>query len=617
MQCIRMKFKNRAAAALGVLSFCVLGLIVLGHPAFAQDFLSQSAQTSGLPQTDLIVVIARLIRAFLGILGIIFVVLVIYAGYLYMTSQGDPTKTAKAKKIISQAVIGLIIILASFAIVSFVLDALLKKPNGQIKSSPPVEKYYEPLSGALGAGIVESHYPPRNAYDIPRNTKVFITFKEPIDPASLIDGYKKALSEKDPNQAKVLNTTNVWLYETAKGKDKKLASVAVNVATNEKHTIFVFDPVDLLGDSAQNTNYTFSLQSGIKKDDGKNAFTGVYASGYEWTFQVSTKLDLTPPKVISVIPKQDANEPRNTTIEIQFNEAMDPIASAGSYLIGIGKDPLFTNIAVLGAGPKNVEGTYEISSGYQTVGFTTTDACAKDPCGDTIYCLPGNQKFSVTARAATLDPSSPPQAKLEGVSYDGLTDAAGNSLDGSGDGIACGSDQDKIACAGGAANDNYAWGFTTTAEVNSTVPQVTTLTPSVDGENIDPNKPIEIGVSTAVKSSSVNSNTASLWPDPLYKDKQGKMFAMWFDPDADNSTGKGLISIGHPAFISNAEGGYEYYPVLTQGIKSAYQICLYPATQQGGACNGADSTQPYCCNGKPSAGPCKTKKAKGILPGNE
>ena len=53
--------------------------------------------------------------------GIIAVIVIIVGGVFYMTSQGDPGKVARAKNAILYAVIGLLVVLLSFAIVNFVL----------------------------------------------------------------------------------------------------------------------------------------------------------------------------------------------------------------------------------------------------------------------------------------------------------------------------------------------------------------------------------------------------------------------------------------------------------------------------------------------------------------
>jgi hypothetical protein len=64
------------------------------------------------------------INVFLGFLGIIFLILVLYAGFLWMTAGGNDTKVEQAKKILSQAIIGLILIMASYAISTFVVTSI-------------------------------------------------------------------------------------------------------------------------------------------------------------------------------------------------------------------------------------------------------------------------------------------------------------------------------------------------------------------------------------------------------------------------------------------------------------------------------------------------------------
>lgn len=71
---------------------------------------------------DLPQLIGGLINVFLSVLGIIFVVLVVYAGYLWMTASGEATKVDKAKKLLGQAVIGLVLIVSAYAISAFVID---------------------------------------------------------------------------------------------------------------------------------------------------------------------------------------------------------------------------------------------------------------------------------------------------------------------------------------------------------------------------------------------------------------------------------------------------------------------------------------------------------------
>ncbi len=68
--------------------------------------------------------VANGIKIFLGFLGLISVVLILYAGFLWMTSAGEDAKVKKAKDILWAAVIGLVIILMSYGLAIFVLEQL-------------------------------------------------------------------------------------------------------------------------------------------------------------------------------------------------------------------------------------------------------------------------------------------------------------------------------------------------------------------------------------------------------------------------------------------------------------------------------------------------------------
>jgi len=71
--------------------------------------------------------VATIIQVVLGLLGTIFVILMIYAGILWMTAGGNDTQVKKAQNIIQRAVIGLIIVVLAYAITYFIFQNL---PNG-------------------------------------------------------------------------------------------------------------------------------------------------------------------------------------------------------------------------------------------------------------------------------------------------------------------------------------------------------------------------------------------------------------------------------------------------------------------------------------------------------
>lgn len=73
---------------------------------------------------DLPTMIGNLIGVLTGTMGIIFVLLIVFAGIQYMTAAGDDVKVKKAKTMLIQAVIGMIITVSAYAIASFVLSQI-------------------------------------------------------------------------------------------------------------------------------------------------------------------------------------------------------------------------------------------------------------------------------------------------------------------------------------------------------------------------------------------------------------------------------------------------------------------------------------------------------------
>lgn len=64
--------------------------------------------------------LGTIIGAALSFIGVIFMVLIIYGGLIWMLAQGNDSQVEKAKNIIIQAVIGLIIVLGAYAITAFI-----------------------------------------------------------------------------------------------------------------------------------------------------------------------------------------------------------------------------------------------------------------------------------------------------------------------------------------------------------------------------------------------------------------------------------------------------------------------------------------------------------------
>ncbi len=88
--------------------------------------LNDAKTATGLTNPNLPDVVGGIINSVLGILGTVFLVLIIYAGFTWMTAGGNEEKIQKAQKIIRNSTIGLLVVVLAFAITQFVLKTLIE-----------------------------------------------------------------------------------------------------------------------------------------------------------------------------------------------------------------------------------------------------------------------------------------------------------------------------------------------------------------------------------------------------------------------------------------------------------------------------------------------------------
>ncbi len=584
----KSRSQTLAKATFTVASFVlvVFASFVFAHAVRAQVTANEVLPTElgnviGTGSGDIRIIVARIVRAFLGFLGTIALVLILYAGFTWMTSAGDADKIDRAKKILTSAVIGLVIVLSAFAITSFIISRLLNEGGGAGGgssgggSSAPDERACIGLSatcpaGALGNGIIESHYPNRNATGIARNTRIVVTFKQRIDPASLIIG--------GPN-ATVAISKSVDVGASSQFPQKypqslTAADIDVAISADGKSVVFTQRncPTNCFGSPSENVFYTVGLRGGtegIRRDGGAPAFTGTFNSGYLWEFQVSTALDLTPPKISRIVPGSGASGvPRNTLVHIAFDEPIDPVSIA-------------SGISIARADGTTVSGAQQIGNAYRVVEFRTNETCGTNSCGEEVFCLPGNQQVNVRIRANALS-SSPP---LGIYPPNGVTDMAGNSLDGNGNGA-----------AQGAPADDYASNFRTSNEIDLVPPKVVVQEPAVLQGDIARDLAMAATFSKLMSSTSFTTDTVRLLPGangaPTNYAIMTEAISSVAGGEADQTKGiidHDLLSINQPYAIN-----------LTSGLRDLRQNCFYPS---GGrtVCTGSE---PYCCNGVPSQTAC-------------
>lgn len=97
---------------------------LINDPNNLSSITDQVATQANLGQTDIGSVVATIIRVILGLLATVFLILTIFAGFRWMTSAGNEEAITKAKSTITAAIIGLVIVLAAYAITFFIFKAL-------------------------------------------------------------------------------------------------------------------------------------------------------------------------------------------------------------------------------------------------------------------------------------------------------------------------------------------------------------------------------------------------------------------------------------------------------------------------------------------------------------
>lgn len=139
------KLKKGLAAGLATLS------LLAASPVLAQGFGKQMlgnvgyssgyAQNTDVSGDSLPNLIGGIVKILLSVLGGVFLVLMVYAGYLWMTARGDSKIVEKAKDTIKQSIIGIIIVLAAYVITGFVVTAIEGATKPEAGAEGPIDPY--------------------------------------------------------------------------------------------------------------------------------------------------------------------------------------------------------------------------------------------------------------------------------------------------------------------------------------------------------------------------------------------------------------------------------------------------------------------------------------------
>lgn len=121
-----------------LIAACTSAIAMLPVTAFAaSDALNRALEVGGAgglkgqDQGDTLpAMLGKIINALLGMIGIVVIILIIYGGFMWMTAGGSEEKVSKAKKVITNAMIGLIIVFAAYAVTNFVVSSVIGAAGG-------------------------------------------------------------------------------------------------------------------------------------------------------------------------------------------------------------------------------------------------------------------------------------------------------------------------------------------------------------------------------------------------------------------------------------------------------------------------------------------------------
>ncbi|HEU0051498.1 MAG TPA: Ig-like domain-containing protein, partial [Patescibacteria group bacterium] len=313
----------------------LFGGFLNAHPIFAQTNtdvagLQAVSAVTNLPTTDPRIIAARIINVALGTLAIIFVVLIIYAGFLYMTSGGDAEKTTKAKTWIRNAIIGLIIILSAWAITTFVINKLIQATGGGGGGGTGSENG----GSSLGGGGTS------NAFQVQSIT--------PVGTLSIRNVSVRFLFSREISQ--LLADANIHVYR-ASDHQPVAGKITVNgvLATFEPNAACPPPNTDrhcFDGD----TDFSAEVAGSMRSIGGQTISCGGFSPECKAAFKTGNLVDVSAPTVSITSPLDGENVSVDDVIRITSHAADDSgVSFVETWADGksVGKDgPLTTSTAL-------------------------------------------------------------------------------------------------------------------------------------------------------------------------------------------------------------------------------------------------------------------------------
>lgn len=310
--------------------FAFVGM-VFAHPAAAQIALPDEGLLP-LGSNNPFEVIAALINIILGFLAFVAVAVLLYGGFIWMTAAGNPERVDTAKRVIVNAVIGLVIVLASWGIALWLIITIGNATGASFGpgdgdgrddcigcSIPSAGGDFYVLStnpDARGEALLCSDITVRMSRTVDKTTVTQSSFfVRNTGGAQLADG--QACSEnRDCLSALCSPDSNTCIGDRLPG--------TIGFGPGDETAYFNFIPEF---NFLQDTTYEATVTSDIRSLDGGDGGGSLSATPYNWSFTTGDETDDTPPTVqvnpSSPFPANGATDVcTNTVVNFDFSEPM-------------------------------------------------------------------------------------------------------------------------------------------------------------------------------------------------------------------------------------------------------------------------------------------------------
>ncbi|MCW1929992.1 MAG: Ig-like domain-containing protein [Candidatus Kerfeldbacteria bacterium] len=300
--------------------------------AFAQ--VRTNFTNIGLSSTDPVTVILNILAWFLGIVALIALGLTVYGGFLWMTSGGNEEKVEKAKQVLRNAIIGLLIILSAWGIVLYVIGVFsdatgTSTTNGNGTGGSCIGCSIPSSGDTFG---VLSTNPTASETNVVLCTDVTVRMTDAVDQSTVTPDafFMQVVDGRNAGAACTQNTecsSGLCSESLCQGD---VVAGTIGFAPGESTSYFNFVPTQTF---EQDTTYEVTVAGGADgvlsldtTDDGVDDSLSMGAT-YTWQFTTGSETDTTPPTVeVSSSSPYPADGTTNvclyTVINFDFSEPM-------------------------------------------------------------------------------------------------------------------------------------------------------------------------------------------------------------------------------------------------------------------------------------------------------